>query len=164
MLGDREKCIQAQMDEYLSKPLKQNILIQVILKVSSKVSYPYFPFPAFLHPRSRLTCQKSAPSLGAGNLLERGSKLLSTLETDDRTAHLYGAAAGVAAHRAIMNGPGGGATGNIGNGGTRSQNTVEDDRLERVRGDTSSSASSSASAAAAAAISNASAARTPGLV
>ncbi|KAI5858810.1 hypothetical protein BZA05DRAFT_14558 [Tricharina praecox] len=33
MLGDREKCIQAQMDEYLSKPLKQNSLIQVILKV-----------------------------------------------------------------------------------------------------------------------------------
>lgn len=33
MLGDREKCIQAQMDEYLSKPLKQNTLIQVILKV-----------------------------------------------------------------------------------------------------------------------------------
>ncbi|RKF65802.1 Histidine protein kinase NIK1 [Erysiphe neolycopersici] len=32
MLGDREKCIQAQMDEYLSKPLKQNHLMQTILK------------------------------------------------------------------------------------------------------------------------------------
>lgn len=36
MLGDREKCIQAQMDEYLSKPLKQNTLIQVILKVITR--------------------------------------------------------------------------------------------------------------------------------
>ncbi|KAI9702174.1 MAG: histidine kinase osmosensor [Bogoriella megaspora] len=35
MLGDREKCIQAQMDEYLSKPLKQNQLIQTILKCAT---------------------------------------------------------------------------------------------------------------------------------
>jgi osomolarity two-component system sensor histidine kinase NIK1 len=32
MVGDREKCIQAQMDEYISKPLKPNQLIQTILK------------------------------------------------------------------------------------------------------------------------------------
>lgn len=37
MMGDREKCIQAQMDEYLSKPLKQNTLIQVILKVAGLI-------------------------------------------------------------------------------------------------------------------------------
>jgi osomolarity two-component system sensor histidine kinase NIK1 len=35
MMGDREKCIQAQMDEYLSKPLQQNHLIQTILKVAT---------------------------------------------------------------------------------------------------------------------------------
>ncbi|KAK4128557.1 hypothetical protein N657DRAFT_676324 [Parathielavia appendiculata] len=35
MMGDREKCIQAQMDEYLSKPLQQNHLIQTILKCAT---------------------------------------------------------------------------------------------------------------------------------
>jgi osomolarity two-component system sensor histidine kinase NIK1 len=35
MLGDREKCIHAQMDEYLSKPLKQNLLVQTILKCTT---------------------------------------------------------------------------------------------------------------------------------
>lgn len=35
MMGDREKCIQAHMDEYLSKPLQQNHLIQMILKCAT---------------------------------------------------------------------------------------------------------------------------------
>ncbi|KJR89431.1 uncharacterized protein SPSK_05839 [Sporothrix schenckii 1099-18] len=35
MMGDREKCIQAQMDEYLSKPLQQNHLIETILKCAT---------------------------------------------------------------------------------------------------------------------------------
>ncbi|ODQ66115.1 hypothetical protein NADFUDRAFT_82976 [Nadsonia fulvescens var. elongata DSM 6958] len=32
MLGDRERCMQAQMDEYLSKPLKPSLLVQTIKK------------------------------------------------------------------------------------------------------------------------------------
>ncbi|ODQ61102.1 hypothetical protein WICANDRAFT_90330 [Wickerhamomyces anomalus NRRL Y-366-8] len=32
MLGDRERCLQNQMDEYISKPLKPNLLIQTIAK------------------------------------------------------------------------------------------------------------------------------------
>ena len=35
MMGDRDRCIQAQMDEYLSKPLQQNHLIQTILKCAT---------------------------------------------------------------------------------------------------------------------------------
>jgi len=64
MLGDREKCIQAQMDEYLSKPLKQNSLIQVILK--------------------------QCATLG-GPLLERGSGLLGTvIEDGEAPSRLFG--------------------------------------------------------------------------
>ncbi|UNI19372.1 Histidine kinase [Purpureocillium takamizusanense] len=35
MIGDREKCMQGQMDEYLSKPLQQNQLLDTILRCAS---------------------------------------------------------------------------------------------------------------------------------
>jgi len=35
MMGDREKCLEAQMDEYLSKPLQQANLIQTVLKCAT---------------------------------------------------------------------------------------------------------------------------------
>ena len=35
MMGDRERCLQAEMDEYLSKPLQQSHLIQTILKCAT---------------------------------------------------------------------------------------------------------------------------------
>lgn len=36
MMGDREKCIQAGMDEYLSKPLQQHLLLDIILRCAIK--------------------------------------------------------------------------------------------------------------------------------
>ncbi|RMD42595.1 hypothetical protein DV735_g2532, partial [Chaetothyriales sp. CBS 134920] len=73
MLGDREKCIQAQMDEYLSKPLKQNLLMQTILRVASDGVTAMFgkhvrvpPVPGQVQDDSRLhktqTSKQHAPA------------------------------------------------------------------------------------------------------
>lgn len=35
MIGDRERCIQAGMDDYFSKPLSPNQMIQMILKCAA---------------------------------------------------------------------------------------------------------------------------------
>ncbi|KAK5938300.1 histidine kinase osmosensor [Knufia obscura] len=53
MLGDREKCIQAQMDEYLSKPLKQNLLMQTILRVASDGVFKTHEKPGISHKASK---------------------------------------------------------------------------------------------------------------
>jgi osomolarity two-component system sensor histidine kinase NIK1 len=36
MMGNRQRCLQAQMDEYLTKPLQQNLLIETILKYATQ--------------------------------------------------------------------------------------------------------------------------------
>jgi osomolarity two-component system sensor histidine kinase NIK1 len=60
MLGDREKCIQAQMDEYLSKPLKQNLLMQTILRVASDGVTAMFN----KHARTKSTATSSKAAVG----------------------------------------------------------------------------------------------------
>lgn len=68
MMGDREKCIQAQMDEYLSKPLQQNHLIQTILKCATLGG------PLLEKNREReLAIQADAKS---SSLKDKGSSLL----------------------------------------------------------------------------------------
>lgn len=61
MLGDREKCIQAQMDEYLSKPLKQNLLMQTILRVASDGVTAMFK----THARTKSTASASTKDAGS---------------------------------------------------------------------------------------------------
>jgi osomolarity two-component system sensor histidine kinase NIK1 len=63
MLGDREKCIQAQMDEYLSKPLKQNLLMQTILRVASDRVTDMFNKHAHARTKSNATSNGNAEGM-----------------------------------------------------------------------------------------------------
>ncbi|RAH40329.1 putative two-component osmosensing histidine kinase (Bos1) [Aspergillus brunneoviolaceus CBS 621.78] len=99
MLGDREKCIQAQMDEYLSKPLKQNQMMQTILKCAtlggsllekskeSRISssgemHPVHHSPADgKHQRPGM----EARALTASGAMNGGSLASPTLEKEDLT-------------------------------------------------------------------------------
>lgn len=82
MLGDREKCIQAQMDEYLSKPLKQNLLMQTILRVASS-GVTDFLKKGPKHERSKSSA--TAPGPASSEIGGPASPLLS-LPTSARPA------------------------------------------------------------------------------
>ncbi|KAI5781800.1 hypothetical protein EDC01DRAFT_230479 [Geopyxis carbonaria] len=136
MLGDREKCIQAQMDEYLSKPLKQNSLIQVILKVIRLRQ---------LNQQQLLTGVQCA-TLG-GPLLERGTGLLSATmqDADDRTAaRIFGVPVGPSlANRPLLENRSPTTNGPLPISGISASSSpvevLQNDPLQRVRGDRSNS-------------------------